>query len=212
MIKPKRLTYANVAATLALVFSMSGGAIAASKYLITSTKQISPKVIKKLKGKAGPAGLPGPVGKEGPAGKEGVAGKEGKEGKAGQTSEAFEASSTGATNVTSATKTLSVALPAGSYSITGMTQEQNRDTTHVATLLCILSAEGETLDEVFTDAPVFGSGSYGYGDSVNTVHAGFTTATGATVTFSCTGEGESESTEVFVNEPRLSAIRVGAVH
>lgn len=83
MIKPKRLTYANVAATLALVFSMSGGALAASKYLITSTKQISPKVIKKLKGKAGPAGLPGPVGKEGVAGKEGAPGKEGPPGKNG---------------------------------------------------------------------------------------------------------------------------------
>jgi hypothetical protein len=42
----RRLTYANVAATLALVFSMSGGALAASHYLIKSTKQISPKVLK----------------------------------------------------------------------------------------------------------------------------------------------------------------------
>ncbi|MHB8240434.1 MAG: hypothetical protein ACYDHN_00430 [Solirubrobacteraceae bacterium] len=42
----KRLTYANVTATLALVFSMSGGALAASHYLIRSTKQISPKVLR----------------------------------------------------------------------------------------------------------------------------------------------------------------------
>ena len=41
-----RLSYANVAMTLALVFAMSGGAYAASKYVITSTKQISPKVLK----------------------------------------------------------------------------------------------------------------------------------------------------------------------
>jgi hypothetical protein len=40
-----RFTYANVAATLALVFSMSGGALAASHYLITSKKQIAPKVL-----------------------------------------------------------------------------------------------------------------------------------------------------------------------
>jgi hypothetical protein len=76
----KRITYANVAATLALVLSMSGGALAASHYLINSTKQISPKVLKKLKGNVGPAGLQG---KEGPQGKEGVTGKEGKEGKQG---------------------------------------------------------------------------------------------------------------------------------
>ena len=34
----KRMTYANVALTLALVFAMTGGAYAAKKYLITSTK------------------------------------------------------------------------------------------------------------------------------------------------------------------------------
>jgi hypothetical protein len=79
-----RLTYANIVATLALVFAMSGGALAASKYLITSTKQISPKVVKALKGKNGPMGLQGLQGKEGAPGKEGLAGKEGKEGLRGK--------------------------------------------------------------------------------------------------------------------------------
>ena len=49
----RRLSYANVTATLALVFAMSGGALAANHYLINSTKQISPKVLKKLTGKPG---------------------------------------------------------------------------------------------------------------------------------------------------------------
>ena len=40
---------ATVIATLALVFAMTGGAYAASKFLITSTKQISPKVLKSLR-------------------------------------------------------------------------------------------------------------------------------------------------------------------
>src|ERR1700710_985645 len=74
----RRLTYANVAATMALVFSMSGGAIAANHYLVNSAKQIKPSVLKKLKGatgKTGAAGAPGLTGKEGPAGKEGAAGK-----------------------------------------------------------------------------------------------------------------------------------------
>jgi Collagen triple helix repeat (20 copies) len=97
----KRLTYANVAMTLALVFAMSGGAYAAGKYLITSTKQISPKVLKSLVGKTGPAGkngtngtngangapgekgAQGPQGSQGPQGLEGKAGEPGKEGKAG---------------------------------------------------------------------------------------------------------------------------------
>jgi hypothetical protein len=40
------LSYANITATLALVFAMSGGALAAKHYLVTKTNQISPKVLK----------------------------------------------------------------------------------------------------------------------------------------------------------------------
>ena len=76
----KRVTYANVVATLALVFTMSGGAFAATHYLVNSTKQINPKVLKTLKGNTGKQG---PAGKEGAPGKEGVAGKEGAPGNQG---------------------------------------------------------------------------------------------------------------------------------
>ena len=55
------MTYANIVATLALVFAMAGGAAAASHYLITSTKQISPKVLKELN-KPGAKGAPGTAG------------------------------------------------------------------------------------------------------------------------------------------------------
>jgi hypothetical protein len=81
------LNYANVTATLALVFAMSGGALAAHHYLISSTKQISPAVLGKLKGKTGPTGPPGSIGKEGAAGaagKGGAAGAAGKEGPQGK--------------------------------------------------------------------------------------------------------------------------------
>ena len=89
----RRLTYANVALTIALVFAMSGGAYAAKRYLITSTKQISPKVLAQLKGAkgaqgavgaAGPAGAQGPTGPQGPAGTAGKDGVNGKDGAAGQ--------------------------------------------------------------------------------------------------------------------------------
>jgi collagen triple helix repeat protein len=80
----RHLSYANVAATLALLFAMSGGALAANHYLLSSTKQISPKLLKQLRGKPGPAGAQGPQGPQGNAGTAGTAGKEGKEGKEGQ--------------------------------------------------------------------------------------------------------------------------------
>jgi hypothetical protein len=83
------VTPATVIATLALVFAMTGGAYAASKYLITSTKQISPKVLKSLKGSSGkngasgPAGAAGAVGPAGPTGPAGAAGGKGENGAAG---------------------------------------------------------------------------------------------------------------------------------
>jgi hypothetical protein len=79
----KHSTYTNLALTLALLFMMSGGAYAASKYLITSTKQISPKVLAALKGKAGPAGVPGAAGAAGLAGATGAQGPKGENGSAG---------------------------------------------------------------------------------------------------------------------------------
>jgi hypothetical protein len=88
----KRITYTNVVVTFALVFAMSGGAYAAKRYLITSTKQISPSVLKQLKGSAGKAGAPGATGPQGaqglpgaqgPQGTPGTEGKDGTEGKAG---------------------------------------------------------------------------------------------------------------------------------
>jgi Collagen triple helix repeat (20 copies) len=79
----RHLSYANVTATLALVFAMSGGAMAANHYLITSTKQINPKVLKKLTGKPGAPGTNGAPGAAGATGKEGPQGKEGSPGKEG---------------------------------------------------------------------------------------------------------------------------------
>ncbi len=78
-----RITYANVTATLALVLAMSGGALAAKHYLINSTKQINPKVLKKLHGAKGSRGVTGPTGSVGPQGGPGPEGKRGVRGERG---------------------------------------------------------------------------------------------------------------------------------
>lgn len=80
----KHVSYANVVATMALVFSMSGAAFAAKHYLITSTKQISPKVLHKLKGHNGKTGASGPTGAAGPAGAKGEPGAPGARGATGE--------------------------------------------------------------------------------------------------------------------------------
>lgn len=73
----RHLSYANVVATLALLFAMSGGALAAKHYLINSTQQINPKVLKQSKGRTGrtgPQGLAGTPGAKGETGPKGEAG------------------------------------------------------------------------------------------------------------------------------------------
>jgi hypothetical protein len=100
-----------VIATLALVFAMTGGAYAAKRYLITSTKQISPSVLKALQGKAGPAGPVGPAGAagagaQGPQGPQGPAGPKGDTGSAGKDGAAGAKGATGPTGQTGFTETL----------------------------------------------------------------------------------------------------------
>ncbi|HEY3829605.1 MAG TPA: hypothetical protein VGL57_10465 [Solirubrobacteraceae bacterium] len=86
----RRVTYANVAVTFALVFAMSGGAYAAGRYTITSTRQISPKVLKSLKGARGNTGPAGTAGGQGPAGSVGAQGSAGTKGETGATGEKGE--------------------------------------------------------------------------------------------------------------------------
>ena len=77
------LNYANIVATLALFFAMSGGALAARHYLINSTKQINPRVLKKLEGMTGKTGAAGTVGPAGAKGSQGPTGIQGNPGTPG---------------------------------------------------------------------------------------------------------------------------------
>ena len=107
---------ATVIATLALVFAMTGGAYAAKKYLITSTKQISPSVLKSLQGKAGPAGANGTPGAQGAQGPAGLAGPQGAAGAAGVKGE------TGAPGVKGATGSQGSTGATGAKGTTGFTE------------------------------------------------------------------------------------------
>jgi hypothetical protein len=73
----------GVLAVVALIFAMTGGAWAAKKYVITSTKQIKPSVLTQLKGVAGATGPQGPAGASGKDGAKGETGATGAPGAPG---------------------------------------------------------------------------------------------------------------------------------
>jgi hypothetical protein len=205
----RRLNYANVTATLALFFAMSGGALAAKHYLINSTKQINPKVLRALKGNAGSAGkegAPGAPGKEGAPGAPGAPGKEGPRGP----SDVYEVElNKSASAAAEETKTLTLAnLPAGAYVIYGKALIGPKGTTS-ANSRCILTAGAEK-DESWS----FDSTTTTWFHTVDTTLTHTFAATG-TVTMACESNGNAwrllgrESEEA---NTRIVAIRVNAEH
>lgn len=81
----RHVTYASVAATLALFLVLGGSAVAANHYLINSKKQISPKLLKFLHGARGARGLQGAQGIQGIQGTPGATGATGPAGPLAQT-------------------------------------------------------------------------------------------------------------------------------
>ena len=99
--KPKfrRPSPAMVVACLALFVASTGTSIAANHYLITSTKQIKPSVLTKLKGANGPKGNTGATGATGAVGAAGAAGATGTQGAQGPKGDTGAAGHNGATQV-----------------------------------------------------------------------------------------------------------------
>jgi hypothetical protein len=101
----------GVISVVALVFALTGTAFAA-KYIITSTSQIKPSVLKSLKGargakgETGAQGAKGDPGEKGAKGDQGLEGKEGKEGPEGKQGAEGEPGAPGKDGKTGFTETL----------------------------------------------------------------------------------------------------------
>ncbi len=154
----RHLSYANVAATLALVFSMSGAALAANHYLINSTKQINPKVLRKLKGNSGPKGATGATGTAGTAGAAGAKGAQGEQGPSHAWSNTVvgDATELGA----------SVTVPAGNYVVSGTGRFGEFDQPESGIGYCELVAGGSEISYSLGTVPNTG-GKFGdpYGEA-----------------------------------------------
>jgi hypothetical protein len=101
--KRKAAVLAAVALGVLLIAASAG---AATKYLITSTRQISPAVLKQLKGAQGPAGATGATGPAGATGAPGPQGPQGPVGPAG-------ASGSGSSSLTLTQSSKTFQIPAG---------------------------------------------------------------------------------------------------
>jgi hypothetical protein len=212
----RHLTYANVTATIALVFAMSGGALAANHYLIESTKEINPKVLKRLhgaKGATGKTGAKGATGAAGPAGSAGSAGTAGVAGTAGKQGGTGQEGDRGPSNAFSrfndeevalgvaagVKKVLTLSLPPGSYAITATTDVFTAENETV--VQCALVADNDN------DVKTVGLSGFAFEESV-TMQVVHEFEDGGEASIECVDNGASPA---GVEHLKITAIQVGEV-
>jgi hypothetical protein len=201
----RHISYANVTATLALVFAMSGGALAAHHYLISSTKQISPKVLKALKGNTGPKGETGSKGETGARGETGGKGETGPKGEPGPTHAYFANTLFG--NAT-------VSVPAGSYVVAG--DGYGYAQVKAGAMECSITAGTETeLDTQFTSVSNLGAEELGTGEKLGLAglsnHVAVTLKAPGKISEVC-GESEESLQKITVVRTSVTATAVGAIN
>lgn len=207
----RHLTYANVAATLALVFAMSGGALAAKHYLVNSTSQINPKVLKKLKGRTGKTGATGKAGLAGAVGNQGKDGASGKEGPRGPSAAfAAKAESVGfPAGAGAAEEVAAVDLKPGNYTFVGTVMPHNE------------SAAATEAECVLLEQPAGGGETNVFDETLTTLEAkgkaGARHGLALSGTLALTGEAHASiacktpSTEGTYEAARLTATQVASL-
>jgi len=221
----RHVTYANVAATLALVFAMGGSAMAASHYLINSTRQIRPSVLRALRGRTGPTGATGKTGATGRTGATGKTGATGYTGKAGtngangavaglytqQGGTPIYITANGAGNPATITQT---ALPAGNFLVNATVQiDMTAAAAGYGSVSCTLVDGSATQSEMFTSSlGALAAGSYGASGSIPLSIAVSSPAAAGTAAVNCmTLAGSATNLSIDAVNAAISAVQTTTV-
>jgi hypothetical protein len=213
----------NLVAWLALFVALGGTSLAAKHYVITSTKQIKPSVLKQLKGNAGlrgPNGSAGPNGSPGPKGEPGSAGPVGPQGPPGAAavgvgsqggmgepgpSHAYS-TKVAAVSIPASpgTAVATLSLPAGSYSINAKLYGQAEEAGSFAwDMHCTLTAGADS-----DLSSIQAQSTHGFASEIPMSLAVLHTfSSSGSVTLNCEGGGATVSAFDTV----LTAISVGGI-
>jgi hypothetical protein len=200
---------ATVIASVALFVALGGTAIAAKHYLINSTRQINPKVLKKLRGARGATGAPGVQGKQGPQGVPGAAGGEGKQGPIGP-SNAYTASNTSFTvlKFPEEPTLASIAVPAGNYVVSAKAQAIN-ETIERQNFTCSLGNDVNEVADQSSATVEPKAGTHWDGRVTVALQVDATLATAGDWRLKCASSANTET--VKADEAQISATQVGTL-
>jgi hypothetical protein len=207
----------NLVAWLALFAALGGTSLAATHYVITSTKQIKPSVLRQLKGNAGLGGTNGPPGAKGEPGSNGPPGAKGEPGSRGEPGPTGVEGEPGPSHVYSAkvaaapihlspgATVATLALPAGSYSINAKLLGQAEEVgSFTWAMHCELTADG---DSDFSTIQAQSTAGF-VSDIPMSLAVLHTFSSSGSVTLHCEGGGATVTALYTV----LTAIRAGGIN
>jgi hypothetical protein len=209
-------------AILALFLALGGTAIAAKKYVITSTRQIKPSVLAKLEGARGPKpadAAPGPQGPTGPAGTPGIGGKAGPAGPPGVVA-AYRATQTSPLEFTESTEPtlvpgLEKTVESGAYVVSANVDIVASGTTEgeFGAAKCVLTDKGSGTTrsaESEWSSPIADVPTTKFGAGVITLTLAFEEGA-STLTVKCENVAHSTHVTLEAKHGSLNAVRASSV-